>query len=103
MSGHHLTSVSALIGFAPDGVRHGMASVHPEAHPEGLATGEVADRDDVDREREQADHLELPPIFQSKADGVTKPSSNPERATDVRDHMVTDPSSRGNAETTRCQ
>jgi hypothetical protein len=39
-----------------------MPLVHPEAHPEGLATGEVADHDDVNREREKADHVELPPI-----------------------------------------
>jgi hypothetical protein len=36
-------------------------AVHPEAHPEGLATGEVAERDDVNRERRESDHVELPP------------------------------------------
>jgi hypothetical protein len=39
-----------------------MPSTHPEAHPEGLATGEVADRDDVDEERRRADNVELPPM-----------------------------------------
>jgi hypothetical protein len=39
-----------------------MDGVHPEAHPEGLATGEVAEREDVNREREKDDHVELPPV-----------------------------------------
>jgi hypothetical protein len=39
-----------------------MPSVHPEAHPEGLATGEVAEREDVNEERRSAERVQLPPI-----------------------------------------
>jgi hypothetical protein len=52
-------------------------SVTPPDDDDGLARGKVAERDDVNRERERADHIDLPPMEADQvADADDRPSED---------------------------